>query len=94
MYRIREERGRKKTEKIELGSVVKYAKNGVLYKVLHVAKNVKNCDYEVVLMAMSADFSVYTVPVDLFLKEAGHKSKQLYMYEVCGYVDGKWEPVM
>lgn len=45
-------------------------------------------------MAMSADFSVYTVPVDLFLKEAGHKSKQLYMYEVCGYIDGKWEPVM
>ena len=82
MYRIREERGRKKTEKIELGSVVKCA------------KNVKNCDYEVVLMAMSADFSVYTVPIDLFLKEAGHKSKQLYMYEVCGYVDGKWEPVM
>ena len=87
MYRIREERGRKKTEKIELGSVVKYAKNGALYKVLHVAKNVKNCDYEVVLMAMSADFSVYTVPVNLFLKEAGHKRKEycrLYDRTECG----------
>ena len=71
MYRIREDFGKKTAEEIREGSVVKRAEDDSLYKFIGVAKNTSSCEYEAVLMALSGDYGLYTVPVkDLSKREA------------------------
>lgn len=70
MYRIREDFGKKTAEEIREGSVVKRAEDDSLYKFIGVAKNTSSCEYEAVLMALSGDYGLYTVPVKDFLKAA------------------------
>ena len=93
MYRIREDFGKKTAEEIREGSVVKRAEDDSLYKFIGVAKNTSSCEYEAVLMALSGDYGLYTVPVKDFLKAADFGSHQSYGYETCGNVDGNWSVV-
>ena len=93
MYRIREDFGKKTAEEIREGSVVKRAEDDSLYKFIGVAKNTSSCEYEAVLMALSGDYGLYTVPVKDFLKAADFGSHQSYAYETCVNVDGTWSVV-
>lgn len=86
MYRIREDFGKKTAEEIREGSVVKRAEDDSLYKFI-------GGEYEAVLMALSGDYGLYTVPVKDFLKAADFGSHQSYAYETCGNVDGNWSVV-
>lgn len=76
MYRIREDFGKKTAEEIREGSVVKRAEDDSLYKFIGVAKNTSSCEYEAVLMALSGDYGLYTVPVKNFLKSFHHPLKR------------------
>lgn len=93
MYRIREEFGRKTAEEIREESVVKRVEDDSLYKFLGVAKNTSSCEYEAVLMSLSGDFGLYTVPVKDFLKATDFGSSQSYTFETCGNVDGNWSVI-
>jgi len=90
MFRIKEESGKKVVEEIRKGSIVRRAEDDSLYKFLGVAKNTSSCEYEVVLMALSGDFGLYTVSVKDFTKIADFGSHQNYAYETCGNVDGNF----
>jgi len=84
MYRIKEESSGKKTvEEIREGSIVRRAEDDSLYKFIGLAKNTSSCEYEVVLMALSGDYGLYTVPVKDFTKIADFGSHQDYAYETC-----------
>lgn len=89
MYRIKEESSGKKTvEEIREGSIVRRAEDDSLYKFIGLAKNTSLCEYEVVLMALSGDYGLYTVPVKDFTKIADFGSHQDYAYETCRNFDG------
>ena len=75
MFRIKEESGKKVVEEIREGSIVRRAEDDSLYKFLGVAKNTSSCEYEVVLMALSGDFGLYTVSVKDFTKIADFGSE-------------------
>lgn len=81
---------KKVVEEIREGSIVRRAEDDSLYKFLGVAKNTSSCEYEVVLMALSGDFGLYTVSVKDFTKIADFGSHQNYAYETCGNVDGNF----
>lgn len=93
MFRIKEESGKKTVEEIREGSIVRRAEDDSLYKFIGLAKNTSSCEYEVVLMALSGDYGLYTVPVKDFLKAADFGSRQSYAYETCGNVDANWSVV-
>ena len=52
------------------------AEDDSLYKFIGLAKNTSSCEYEVVLMALSGDYGLYTVPVKDFTKIADFGSHQ------------------
>lgn len=83
MFRIKEESGKKTVEEIREGSIVRRAEDDSLYKFIGLAKNTSSCEYEVVLMALSGDYGLYTVPVKDFAKIADLGSHQDYAYETC-----------
>ena len=91
MYRIKEESSGKKTvEEIREGSIVRRAEDDSLYKFIGLAKNTSSCEYEAVLMALSGDYGLYTVPVKDFAKIADFGSHQDYAYETCRNFDGNF----